>query len=72
MAGFRYCRQFGNACLEIIENERATEQDIEFVENVHATCATSGFVSAEQASWIGILHQNIVHKGKYVENSWWI
>lgn len=71
MSGFRYCSEFKNACEEIISNKRATKKVIDFTENVQVYCEKSGFVSQDQASWIGILHQDVVHEGKYVKNSWW-
>ncbi len=71
MSAFRYCKQFENACDEIITNERATAKDIVFVTNIQTNCERTGFVSEEQGSWIGKLHQHIVHEGKFVENSWW-
>lgn len=71
MSSFRYCKQFEAACEEIITSERATEKDIEFVETVRNNCEKTGFVSQEQGSWIGILHQSVVHEGKYVKDSWW-
>ena len=71
VSAFKFCKRWENACNDIITCERSDKKSIAFAEDILENTERDGFVSADQAEWIGKLHHTIVCEGVYKEDNWW-